>query len=250
LWEGFDMTVSGLTATPVVQPSLSHNVLDALRTMISKGQLQQGEHLKEAEIAAALGVSRGPVREALSQLANEGFVELRRHRGAFVVELTRADIIEVYTLRLALERLAVERAAERMTPELFAEMDAILDRMKAVGDGYEAAAATQLDLEFHDLLYKAADHRRLENSWEHIRSQVEFFLNAHNESFRDFLQVGYLEHAELRDVLAKGDAKLAGTAIQEHLDGAYNRLLATHPQDPPSSTESGAGTGTMRRSTP
>ena len=225
------MTVSGFAIAPVVQPALSHNVLDALRMMISTGQLQQGEHLKEAEIAQALGVSRGPVREALIQLANEGFVELKRHRGAFVVELTRADIIEVYTLRLALERLAVERTAERMTPELLAQMDAVLERMQRVDDGYEAQAVTQLDLEFHDLLYKAADHRRLENSWEHIRSQVEFFLNARNDSFRDFLQVGYAEHAELRDVLAKRDPELAAKAIQSHLEGAYHRLLATHPQE-------------------
>ena len=77
----------------------------------------------------------------------------------------------------------------------------------------------------------AADHRRLENSWEHIRSQVEFFLNARNDSFRDFLQVGYAEHAELRDVLAKRDPELAAKAIQSHLEGAYHRLLTTHPQE-------------------
>jgi len=213
----------------VVQPALSHSVTDALRTMISQGRFQQGEHLKEAEISQALGVSRGPVREALNQLANEGFIELRRHRGAFVVELTRADIIEVYTLRLALERLAAERAAERMTPELTAQLDDVLERMKHVESGYEARTATHLDLEFHDLLYIAADHRRLKSSWEHIRSQVEFFLNARNDSFRDFLEVGYAEHAELRDALVKGDAALAAKAIESHLEGAYHRLLITHP---------------------
>lgn len=224
------MTVSGLSVEPVVQPALSHTVLDALRTMISTGRLEQGEHLKEAEIAGALGVSRGPVREALTQLANEGFVELRRHRGAFVVELTRADIIEVYTLRLAVERLAVERTAERMTPELLAELDAVLDRMKRVDADYQAQAVTQLDLQFHDLLYRAADHRRLQSSWQHIRSQVEFFLTARNDSFRDFLEVGYAEHAQLRDAIAKGDPALAAAAIQTHLEGAYHRLLTIHPE--------------------
>ena len=223
------MPPSGLIATSVMQPALSHGVVDALRTMISQGQFQQGEHLKEAEISAALGVSRGPVREALNQLATEGFIELRRHRGAFVVELTRTDIIEVYTLRLALEKLAAERAAERMNPAFLARMDDALDRMKHVEAGYEARIATQLDLEFHDLIYDAADHRRLKSSWEHIRSQVAFFLNARNDSFRDFLEVGYREHAELRDALAEGDPALAVNAIETHLGGAYHRLLITHP---------------------
>jgi len=222
---------SGLISAPVIQPALSHSVVDALRTMISQGQFQQGEHLKEAEISQALGVSRGPVREALNQLASEGFIELRRHRGAFVVELTRADIIEVYTLRLALERLAAERAATRMTPEFKAQLEDVLARMQRVEPGYEPRTATQLDLEFHDLLYVAADHGRLKSSWEHIRSQVEFFLNTRNETFRDFLDVGYSEHAELRDALLQGDESVAASAIESHLEGAYHRLLITHPTD-------------------
>lgn len=225
------MAFSNLSAPLAVQPALSHNVVDVLREMISRGQLAQGEHLKEAEIATALGVSRGPVREAFSQLANEGYIELRRHRGAFVVTLTRRDIHEVYSLRLALERLAIERASTRMTPERFAEMDSILDQIQSVDDQYSPDEAVQLDLAFHDLIYAAADHQRLRRSWEFIRSQVEFFLHARNVSYRDFLEVGYPEHKELRDVLATGDPDKAAAVIQEHLNGAYRRLLAEHPED-------------------
>lgn len=225
------MSFSNLETAYVVQPALSKNVVDVLREMISQGQLKQGSHLKEAEIASALGVSRGPVREALNLLANEGYVELRRHRGAFVVELTRNDIIELYTLRLALERLAIERAVTRMTPARFAAMDKVLAQMQAVTDDYTVPQVVKLDLTFHDLLYEAAEHSRLTRSWELIRSQVEFFLNARNLSHRDFLQVGYAEHAELRDILATGNPEIAGDAIRKHLDGAYSRLLATHPEE-------------------
>ena len=224
------MTFSSLSVPLAAQPALSHNVVDVLRDMISHGQLAQGEHLKEAEIATALGVSRGPVREAFTQLANEGYVELRRHRGAFVVTLTRHDIDEVYSLRLALERLAIERAATRMTPELFAQMDSILERIQQVDEGYSPNEAVQLDLEFHDLLYEAADHQRLKRSWEFIRSQVEFFLHARNVSRHDFLEVGYLQHREIRDVLASGDPEQAGTLIEGHLNLAYSMLLAEHPE--------------------
>ncbi len=72
-----------------LQPALGDVVTTVLRDMITNGHFQPGEHLKEAELAAALKVSRGPIREALTQLEAEGHVELRRHRGAFVSTLTR-----------------------------------------------------------------------------------------------------------------------------------------------------------------
>ena len=119
-------------------PSLSNVVVKVLREMISHGHFQPGEHLKEAELASALKVSRGPVREALTQLAAEGHVELRRHRGAFVSQLTRVDVEEVHTLRAAIERLAAERACVRMGPAEFATMDAVLADMLAAARWAEA----------------------------------------------------------------------------------------------------------------
>ena len=86
-----------------------------LRAAILSGQCAPGEHLREVEIADRYDVSRGPVREALLQLEREGLVLLRRNRGAVVARLSRADLEEVYSLRLALERLAVAQAA-RMAP--------------------------------------------------------------------------------------------------------------------------------------
>jgi DNA-binding GntR family transcriptional regulator len=216
------------TFTIAEQPALSKNVIDVLREMIATGHFAQGEHLKENELATALGVSRGPIREAFTQLANEGYVELRRHRGAFVTTLTRHDIDEVYTLRLALERLAMQRASSRMTAEQFAQMDEVLAKMSVVERDYTPDQAVELDLAFHDLVYVAADHTRLLRSWQFIRSQVAFFLHARNISHRDFLDVGYAEHKEIRDVLFSQDSERASAAIEEHLNGAYHRLLADH----------------------
>jgi DNA-binding GntR family transcriptional regulator len=209
-----------------VQPALYQNVLDILREMITRGRLAPGAHLKEAELAAGLGVSRGPVREAFAQLANEGYIELRRHRGAYVRTLNRADIEEVYSLRLALERLAMTRAASRITPEKLAAMDDVLARMRAVTNDYAPEDAVELDLEFHDVVYAAADHQRLARSWQFIRSQVAFFLHTRNVTDHDFLEVGYSEHKALRDVLASGDPGAAARAVTDHMDGAYHRLLA------------------------
>ncbi|AMM21420.1 hypothetical protein AX769_16390 [Frondihabitans sp. PAMC 28766] len=214
-----------------VSPALSQNVVDALRDMIASGRVGEGEHLKESELAEALGVSRGPVREAFQQLANEGFIELRRHRGAFVTTLRRRDIEEVYSLRIALERLAMQRAASRITPEIAQRMDDVLTAMQNVAPTTTAAEAVALDLEFHDLVYEAADHDRLLRSWRFIRSQVAFFLQVRNRAHPDFVSVGYAEHRQIRDVLLTGDPDAAEAAIVDHVKGTLVRLLSDHDGD-------------------
>jgi DNA-binding GntR family transcriptional regulator len=212
-------------------PALSQNAVDVLRDMIASGAVAEGQHLKENELAATLGVSRGPIREALQQLEHEGFVELRRHRGAFVTTLRRRDVEEVYSLRIALEQLAMERAATRMSPAVVDRMDHVLEAMRQVSPDATAAAAVALDLDFHDVVYDAADHDRLRRSWRNIRSQVAFILQVRNRTHPDFLLVGYAEHRQIRDVLVAGDPEAAATAIVEHVQGTLSRLLADLPEE-------------------
>jgi DNA-binding GntR family transcriptional regulator len=206
------------------QRALGDLVTDVLREMITGGQFQPGQHLKEAELADALKVSRGPIREALSRLQEEGHVELRRHRGAFVSTLTKTDIEEVHTLRGAIERLAASRACTRMGDPGFAEMDAVLEQMKSVDTKIDPEDAVRLDLQFHDIIYRYCDHVRVQRVWESIRGQVTVFLRARNASFPDFVDVGYSEHKELRDALALGDPQAAQDGIDKHILGAYERL--------------------------
>jgi DNA-binding GntR family transcriptional regulator len=216
-----------------VQPSLSDGVVKVLREMISQGRFSPGEHLKETELASALKVSRGPVREALTQLEAEGHVELRRHRGAFVSQLTRVDVDEVHSLRTAIERLAAERACVRMGDAEFAAMDAVLAEMLDAGDDVTPAEVVQLDLKFHDIIYAASDHSRVQRVWTSVRSQVSFFLHTRNVAFPDFSAVGHSEHRELREALSLGDPAAARVAVDRHLSGAYERLKKLDLPDKP-----------------
>jgi DNA-binding GntR family transcriptional regulator len=215
-----------LTIETQPSPPLSATVVPAIRQMITTGVLPQGAHLREAELATALGMSRGPVREALVELAREGLVVLRRHRGAQVITLTTEDAEEVYTLRRALERLAVERACGRLTADHLAELDAILDRMLELDAGYSPDLAVELDLAFHDVLVRAACHARLERSWQQIRSQVAMFLHDRHLARRDFHEIAHPEHLAVRDIVAAGDPAPAVEAIEKHLVGAFDRLVA------------------------
>jgi DNA-binding GntR family transcriptional regulator len=223
----------GVLMAQPAQPALSAVVVGVLRDMISQGHFTPGQHLKEAELATALKVSRGPVREALTQLASEGHVELRRHRGAFVSQLTRVDVEEVHTLRAAIERLAAERACVRMGEAEFAAMDAVLAEMLATKDHVRPEDVVRLDLQFHDIIYAACDHQRVQRVWTSIRSQVSFFLHTRNVAFPDFAAVGHPEHLELRQALSLRDPAAARAAVDQHLSGAYERLKKLNLPDKP-----------------
>ncbi len=218
------MFQDGARLSPTGQPALGEMVTAALRELISTGEFPPGAHLKEAELSAALNVSRGPVREALTQLAAEGHVELRRHRGAFVSTLTRSDVEEVHSLRIAIERLAAERACVRMSEADFHEMDTVLAAMQQATADIAPDQAVRLDLAFHDLIYARSAHQRVQRVWTSIRSQVSFFLHTRNRNFPDFAEVGHAEHTELRNALALADPAAARAAVEHHLSGAYTRL--------------------------
>lgn len=206
------------------QRNLGEMVTDVLRDMLTGDTFQPGQHLKEAELAEALDVSRGPIRQALARLEQEGHVEIRRHRGAFVSTLTKTDVEEVHTLRGAIERLAASRACTRMAGDGFATMDGVLAEMKAVTGPIDPEDAARLDLQFHDIIYAYCEHGRVQRVWDSIRGQVTVFLRARNASFPDFVQIGYSEHLELRNALALEDPQAAQDGIDKHIRGAYERL--------------------------
>lgn len=215
--------------------SLAHSIRSRLREAILKGDFAPGEHVREVEIAARYEVSRGPVREALAQLEQEGLVLLRRNRGAVVARLSRADLEEVYSLRLSLERLAVARAVHHGTDADFAELDGILHEFRGSRSGQpltEQEAADQ-DVRFHDAVYRAAHHDRLYAAWSAIRSQVYVLLLGRNVASPDFREDTYVGHLELAYLIRARDETRVVTATEQHLEASYARVLASYPDQPP-----------------
>ena len=211
--------------------SLAASIRARLRQAILRGDFAPGEHLREVEIAARYQSSRGPVREALMQLEQEGLVLLRRNRGAVVARLSRDDLEEVYSLRQALERLAVSRAVRHGTEADFARLDAILHEFRGTDSSQpltEQEAADQ-DVRFHDAVYQAAHHERLYAAWSAIRSQVYVLLLGRNVAGPDFREDTYYGHLELAYLIRARDEARVVRAIEAHLEGSYARVLASYP---------------------
>ncbi len=206
--------------------SLGVGIASRLRAAILGGHFGPGERLREEALARSMGVSRGPVREALARLEREGLVVIRHNRGAFVGRLSREDLDEVHTLRVVLERLAVQRAAQFGDATLFAEMQTVVDEMAARADrGITEQEAAELDVRFHDLIYRGSTHRRLEECWANLRPQIHIVLlsrNVAHEDFRDYL-VG--SHQAILDALRDRDEPKALAILDDHLRGSYERVV-------------------------
>jgi DNA-binding GntR family transcriptional regulator len=221
------------TLTPPNKGALANAVVERLRQTILEGHVAPGEPLREEHLAAALDVSRGPVREALLQLEREGLVIRRPHRGAVVARLSRRDLEEVFSLRLALERLAFQWAARRATEGVVALMEeAVRIQARQLPGNVSRQSAAQLDLEFHDLVYEAARHERLHRFWSNLRPQVHIFLLSRDYvGTPDFADIMVRSHTLVIDVIRAGEPERAEKVAEDHVRTSYKRVVSSYETD-------------------
>jgi DNA-binding GntR family transcriptional regulator len=211
---------------PPQRRGLTEQVADSIRQAIFNGSFALGDHLNEADIATRLQVSRGPIREALVQLKQEGIVTMKWHRGAYIMQLSATDVRELSSLRTILEVFAIREAANAATRSDLDLMSGVLTSMSKAVDDQSDFDMIQLDAQFHDKLYRAAHHDRLWNAWNSIRSQVMLSLVVKRHTSNEYYRHEVIaEHQELFDVVSSRDADACERAIREHLSGTYDRLV-------------------------
>ena len=172
-------------------------------------------------------MSRGPVRQAIFRLEQEGLVSHEPHRGATVVKVSAADAEEIFTLRTALEQLSIARACRLATAADLTSLEAVLDRFrKTPRPRITRKLAAEIDIDFHDALFRAAHHQRLYQAWERLRSQVFLFLLLRDLQPAGFRNSWHKDHQDLLDLVRVGNEAEARAAVTAHLDGAYARLKA------------------------
>lgn len=205
--------------------SLGAQVAQVLRHRIVSGELAPGARITEEALAEEFSVSRGPVRDALTQLSFEKLVEVQRPRGVYIVGLTRDDVDQLYSLRGALEQLALSRAMRVDDDARWTAMAAAVGRMGEAADAGDHAAFVAADLEFHSQIYALADHPRLEGAWNQylptFTALLEVTIN-HDEDLHESSG----DHVKLMDVMRSGTPTQAAKVLTEHLDGARERMLS------------------------
>lgn len=162
---------------PIRTVGLRLQVTNALREAIYSGALKPGEALPEVAVAARLNVSRGPLREAILTLEREGLVVVHPNKGATVRALSPAELVEIMTLRQHLEVWALELARQRIDATLLQQLEQVFAQMLAAAEDGNVRRFTQLDLQFHGLLWEASGHHLLLQTLQRVSAPVFAFAD-------------------------------------------------------------------------
>ena len=196
--------------------SLREAVYLTLRRAILTNVFEPGDRLMEMKLAAQLGVSRTPVREAIHLLDKESLVRQIPHKGVVVAGITKKQLRDVLEIRGMLEELAVQLACRRGTEEGFAKLQAAADNFaKAVKQEKDLTVQAEKDVAFHDVIYQMTDNERLielvESIWQQIyRYRIERLKGANRESLVQ-------EHQELVQALCARDEEAAVRMARLHI---------------------------------
>lgn len=205
---------------PLAQQSTPSIIADKLRQAIGSGGLKPGAQLSEADLARKFGVSRGPLREGLQRLTQEGLLVSIRHRGVFVIEMTPDDVRDMY-----LAREAVERAAARkiLQGDYATAGDALLDIVEQMTVASTPVEVSELDIGFHVRLVQLAGSPRLTRMHQTFITETRMCIHALEESY-SVSEVRGEEHRALAKAIRSGDQALADRLLVAHMDDAINRL--------------------------
>lgn len=210
---------------PIDNSGLRNQIEEQVRTAIVDGYLKPGDHLIESAIAEQLQLSRAPVREALSALERDGIIVYFPRRGYFVVEFTQKDIEEIYSLRLLMEIGALRMALPRLTESDIRHMQQIVDTLGQVEEKWEQSRIANLDLSFHEIICKAANHSRLYEVWDRMRMQTWMLMGMTTRTHYDRPQNHRQFHQQILDAILDKDLVRAETLLSDHIIDAQQRAL-------------------------
>lgn len=222
----------------------TQSVVDGVRGLILGGQYAAGARLGEVELAATLGVSRTPVRDALRLLASEGLVEITPNKGARVMAWTEAELDEVFTLRAQVEGLAAHRAAERATREQVDELEELAvahAEATAAGQGRDLSRIYELNAAFHGGVLRAAEAG---SSLSGVVGSLVHSVVLHRtlHTFDDVaMERSSRHHLEIVSAMRNRDPEWAECVMRSHLYAARAALLGPRASRAAQSTEPGEG---------
>ncbi len=189
-----------------------------IRQRIRNGELVPGQRLVAAELSAALDVSLGSLREALTRLAGEGLVEVQQFRGAVVRSQSPQDLAEIYLVREVIEGLAARLAAQAVAAgERSAKsLQRIADRGRKLAGVFDLEGYLAANQEFHEAIYALAGTPRVTTLARTFSDQVDRLNNRHLASMA-VLQKSAAEHQSIVDAIVAGDAPRAESLMRAHV---------------------------------
>ena len=192
-------------------------VFNTLREAILRGELKPGERLMELQLAAQLGVSRTPIREAIRMLEQEGLAVTMPRKGAEVAKMTLKGMEDVLEIRAALDELACQLACRRITEEQLARLETAKKNFEVSLKSGVVKTIAEADMGFHDIIYEATENSKLVNMLNNLREQiyryrVEYLKNVDN------YPVLIKEHEAIYQSLVNRNEEESTLSIREHVE--------------------------------
>jgi DNA-binding GntR family transcriptional regulator len=221
------MTGSGAATVPFARSNLREQIKDVILQRIVEGSYLPGSRIVETRVAQELGVSQGPVREALRDLEQLGCVVHEPYRGCSVRAFSADELLEAFPVRAALEALAARLAAERVGDAELAELEQLLERMRVAARRGDAHDQSQANASFHATIVRAARNGTLERQWRMLEPFSRTYLTVSRPGI-DLIALSD-RHVPILDALRRHDPDAAAAAMHDHLMGAAELLRRGSP---------------------
>ena len=194
-------------------------VYRVLRAAILDGTVPPGGQLRERDIASDLGVSRSPLREALTRLEEEGLIVKIPFRGAFVIEVSAHEVAEIASIRLLVEPYAGELAHEALRGPERPRLTKTVEELRQATDKNDIPASIDAHLQFHRLFYDYSGHGVLRGLWNGWETKLRLYLAVDHRSYTDLHDIA-VEHERLAAVALEGDTEAFRRELAQHFQSA------------------------------
>ena len=191
-------------------------VFQTLREAILRGELKPGERLMELQLAAQLGVSRTPIREAIRMLEQEGLAVTMPRKGAEVAKMTLKGMEDVLEIREALDILACQLACDRISDELLVTLEEKKRAFETSLETKDVKVIADADISFHDVIYEATGNPKLIALLSNLREQIYRYRVEYLKAVENY-PILIKEHDDIYQALLKHNREDATSAIREHV---------------------------------
>jgi DNA-binding GntR family transcriptional regulator len=194
---------------------LYEDVADRLREQIFGKHLMPGSWLDEQSLAAQFGISRTPMREAIKALASEGLVTIKMNRGAYVTEVTRDDLAQIFSVLSLLEGQAARETANKATEDELNLLDHLHHRLETAAADRDIEQFFEINTKFHELIQEIAGNRWMNGVIDDLRKVLKLHRKDSLTS-TGRLQSSLIEHREILKAILKRDEMAAEAAMRKH----------------------------------
>ena len=204
------------TFSPQNRVTLKESVIAEIRRAIAEGKIKSGERLNESRIAVEMGLSKTPIREAVSELIKEGILESEPFKGTKVKTLSKKEVEELYSLREILELFAINLMPKMLNKFELKVFEKIVYDMEEAAKEDDVEQLVALDLKFHQCIVNRSGHSILVEVWSLIYSRLKLYMTQKDIFSGDLIEIALL-HKHLLEKMRIGNKKELSDALRKHI---------------------------------